>query len=222
MSQASVRSIDALRDFRVALALFAEDAMSALGGVDMQVRRTEQWLQHDRRMYWQEQIKRRKEKLSQAQSELHRKKLSEMFGHSGSYSEQKELVKRAEDRLHDAEKRAMMVKKWEPVLQQAIMEYNGQTRRLVDLVGGELPRSLALIDRLIDALDAYTRVAPPSGAAATATLGGLGSPAGDAASAATDAPDEAHVADAPSPEEPTPTAEATAAVPAADDPAPPA
>src|SRR4051794_21683772 len=46
-NQADVRSIEALEDLRVALGLFADDALAALGGVEMEVRRTIQWLQHD-------------------------------------------------------------------------------------------------------------------------------------------------------------------------------
>ena len=65
-SQAEVHSIEALKDLRVALAFFADDVLGALGGVDMEVRRTVQWLQHDRKAYWQEQIKRRREQVSSA------------------------------------------------------------------------------------------------------------------------------------------------------------
>ena len=39
-SQADVRSIEALKEFRVALALYAEEALGALGAVKMEARRT--------------------------------------------------------------------------------------------------------------------------------------------------------------------------------------
>src|SRR3981081_4646807 len=69
-SQADVRSIDSLKDFRVALALFSEEALAALGAVNSEVRRTIQWLQHDRREYWQQQIKRRREQVAEAKGEV--------------------------------------------------------------------------------------------------------------------------------------------------------
>ena len=75
-NQADVRSIDAIRGFRVALALFAEDALAALGAVDMEAKRTVQWVQHDRRAYWQEQIKRRREQVAMAKAEVFRRKLA--------------------------------------------------------------------------------------------------------------------------------------------------
>ena len=162
MSQAAVQSIEALREFRAAIAIFGEDAEGALQAVDMEIRRTVQWLQHDQRIYWENEIKRRREKLAQADAELHRRKLSGMFGHAGAFSEQKEMVRRAKGRLEDAERRSALVRKWTPQLQQAVLEYKGHTRRLLDLAGGDLPRSLATLDRLIAALEAYADLPPPS------------------------------------------------------------
>src|SRR4051794_5799774 len=112
MSQASVRSIDALRDLRAALAVFGDDASGALGAADMEVRRTVHWLTHEQRMYWQGELKRRKEKVAMAQAELSRKKLGDMHGHSSSHSEQKEILRKAMARLEDAERRAAALKKW--------------------------------------------------------------------------------------------------------------
>lgn len=162
-TQASVQSIQALKDFRVALALFAEDVLAALGGVDMELKRTVQWLQHDRRFYWQDQIKRRQEKVAQARAEVFRRQLMATPGYSPAYTEQKELLRVAEASLRDAEKRAVLVKKWEPALQHAILEYHASTRRITDLASGDVPTALVLLERLLDALEAYVRVAPPSG-----------------------------------------------------------
>jgi hypothetical protein len=158
-----VHSIEALKELRVALALFGDDALSALGAVDMEVRRTMQWLQQDRRMYWADQIKRRREQVAMAQAEVFRRKLTKTPEHSPSFSEQKELLRRAEASLRDAETRAALVKKWEPALQQAVFEYHGTTRRIKDLASGDVPRGMVLLERMIDALEAYLRVAPPSG-----------------------------------------------------------
>jgi hypothetical protein len=163
-NQADVRSIEALKEFRVALALFAEDALAALGGVDMEVRRTVQWVQHDRRAYWQEQIKRRREQVASAQAEVFRRKLAKTDDYTPAMSEQKELLRKAEASLRDAEYRAGLVKKWEPALQQAALEYHASSQRISGLAGGDVPRAIALLRRMIDALEAYLREAPPASA----------------------------------------------------------
>jgi hypothetical protein len=162
-TQASVQSIDALKEFRVALALFAEDALAALGAIDMEIRRTVHWLEYDRPGYWEEQIKRRRELVSAARAEVFRRKLAKTADYSPAYTEQKELLRRAEESLRDAEMRALMVKRWRPALQQAVLEFHASTRRIKDLASGEVPRAAALLERLVDALEAYLRVALPSG-----------------------------------------------------------
>jgi hypothetical protein len=188
-SQAEVHSIEALKDLRVAMALFADDVLGALGGVDMEVRRTVQWLQHDRKAYWQEQIKRRREQVSSAQAEVFRRKLAKTADYTPAYSEQKELLRRAEASLRDAEMRAEFVKKWEPALQQAVLEYHASTRRIKDLAAGDVPRALAVLERMVDALEAYLRVASPGGPAMTSPLESIaGAILGDDPAAATPSP----------------------------------
>jgi hypothetical protein len=172
-SQVSVTSIDALKEFRVALALYGEDALSALGAVDAEVRRTIQWLQQERPYYWQEQIKRRRQFVAEAKAELFQKKLQQKADYHPSMSEPMEKLRHAEAALADAEKRLGLVRKWQPILQQAALEYRASTRRINDLAAGDVPRAVNLLGRLIDALEAYLRVAPQS-TASIATTGAEG------------------------------------------------
>jgi hypothetical protein len=161
-TQASVQSIDALKDMRTALALFSDEVLAALGAVDMEVRRTVNWVTHDRRAYWQEQIKRRRELVSAAQAEVFRRKLAKTADYSPAFSEQKEILRKAQAALEDAEARIILVRKWEPMLQQAALEYQASHRRIKDLAAGDVPRAIALLERLIDALEAYLRVTVPT------------------------------------------------------------
>ena len=96
MSQsANVRSVDAIKDFRVALTNFGEDARNALSAIEMEIRRTRDWLQRDQLMYWQTQLKRRNEQMSMARTELHRRRLSQANSDAISDTEQKENLKAA-------------------------------------------------------------------------------------------------------------------------------
>ena len=107
-SQAEVHSIDALKDFRTALALYSEDTLSALGAVEAEVRRTGQWLQQERPYYWQEHIKRRHEQVASAKAEVFRRRLQKTPDYSPSLSEPMEILRRAEASLQDAEKRLLL------------------------------------------------------------------------------------------------------------------
>lgn len=162
MSQANVRSVDALKDFKNALIAYAEEARNALSGVDMDVRRTRDWLERDQLMYWQTQVKKRNEQVSQARADLFRRQISQ--GNSGSVSDgdQKEALRLAIQRLRQAEEKLEKVKRWAPVLQHATAEYNSAARPLGDRLAGDLVASLALLDRMVASLDAYMALKAPT------------------------------------------------------------
>jgi hypothetical protein len=162
-SQATVHSIDALKELRTALALYGDDTLGALGAVEAEVRRTLRWLHEERPYYWQEQIKRRREQVSLAKADLFRRQLQKRPDYTPPMSEQKENLRKAEASLQDAEKRLAMVRKWQPLFKQAVLEYHASIQRLKDLSAGDVPRAVNLLTRLVDALEAYVRVAPPSG-----------------------------------------------------------
>ena len=162
-SQAEVHSIEALKDFRAVLALYSEDTLAALGAVEAEVRRTAQWLQQDRPYYWQEQIKRRREAVASAKSEVFRRQLQKKPDYTPSMSEPVENLRRAEASLADAEKRLINVRKWQTLFNQAVLEYHGSVQRLKDLAASDIPRAVNALVRMIDALEAYLQVAPPSG-----------------------------------------------------------
>ena len=161
-SQASVRSIKALKDFRVVLSLYGDDTLGALGGIEAEVRRTIHWLHNDRPYYWQDQIKRRREAVASAKAELFRRKLQKTADNSPAMSEQKEKLRRADLALQDAERRLIMVRKWQPMFQQAVLEYKASVRRIRDLAAGDVPRAVNVLSRIIDALEAYVRESPPT------------------------------------------------------------
>ncbi|MEJ7638323.1 MAG: hypothetical protein WKF75_10205 [Singulisphaera sp.] len=162
MSQANVRSVDALKDFKNALIAYAEEARNALSGVDMDVRRTRDWLERDQLMYWQTQVKKRNEQVSQARADLFRRQISQGNSGSVSDSDQKETLRMAIQRLRQAEEKLEKVRRWGPVLQHAIAEYNSAARPLGDRLSGDLVTSLALLDRMVASLDAYMAIKAPT------------------------------------------------------------
>jgi hypothetical protein len=162
-SQASVRSIDTLKDLRVALALYGEDTLGAIGAVEAEVRRTLRWLLEEQPVYWQNQIKRRREEVSSARAEVFKKNLQKRADYNPPMSEQKDNLRKAEANLQDAEKRLAAVKKWQPLFKGAVLEYHASVQRIKDIAAGDVPRAVNLLSRMVDSLEAYLRVTPPSG-----------------------------------------------------------
>ena len=157
---AQVNSIDALKMLYEGIVQYREDAKNALISVEMECRRATDFLNHQR-LHWVEELKRRKEKLAMAQSELHRKKLQAKPGGAVQDSDQKEAVRIATMRVREAEAKIETVKRWTSPLQHAIDEYHGKSRPLGDLLEGDVEKGLGLLERMIIALEAYVRMAPP-------------------------------------------------------------
>jgi hypothetical protein len=177
-SQATVLSVEALTQFRAGLALYGDDTLAAIGAVEAEVRRTVVWLEQNRPGYWADQIKRRRELVSQARGDVYRKKLQKRPDYTPPMSEQVENLRKAEASLQEAEKRLALVRKWQPRLQHAVLEYHASVQRLKDIAATDIPNAALLLGRIVDAIEAYLRVQPPSGAGASADAGsGTASPA---------------------------------------------
>jgi len=123
MSQANVRSLDSIKDFRVALINFSEDAKNALTGVEMEIRHFRNWLERDRLGYWKGQVKKNMEAVAEAKADLFRRQLSQSNSESVSDADQKEALRLAKRRLKEAEDKVEKIKKMIPVLEHAIAEY---------------------------------------------------------------------------------------------------
>jgi hypothetical protein len=162
-SQATVHSIDDLKALRVAMALYGDDTLGTLGAVEAEVRRTLRWVEEERPVYWQEQIKRRREQVAMARADVFRKNLQKRPDYNPAMSEQKEALRKAEASLQDAEKRLVMVRKWQPMLRHVVLEYHASVQRLKDMAAGDVTSGVNLLTRIIDALEAYLQVAPSSG-----------------------------------------------------------
>ena len=156
----NVRNIDVLRSVREAFILFSEDSKHAMDSMESEIRRCIDWLTHDQRIHWQNEVKRRIEKLSSAKAELHRKQISQKSGVKHD-TEQREAIREAKERLEEAQDKVENIHKWLPLVEQAVMEYNGQARPFADLLEFEVERSIELLDRMINALDEYVRIQPP-------------------------------------------------------------
>lgn len=165
MSQsARVTAIAAVRDFQAFLSEFCEDAREALCAIDMEARRTLDWVQHDQLVYWRQAVRDRQDDFAQAKAALFRKQLSRLSGEKPDLIEEQEAVWLAERRLHDAEDKVEKCRRWAPLVQRAIEEYEAIARQLAGMVEGTPPAAVVLLGQILAALDSYTFLAPPTGA----------------------------------------------------------
>lgn len=160
--RAKVISVQAIRDVRAALCAFEEDARGALTSIEMEVRRAVQWVRQEQVAYWTHEIRRSREIMSQARSDLNRKRISNHSPGDVSLGEEKEEVREAKRRLRTAEEKLEIVRRWGPVLESAVNEYHSYARPLGDTLAGDLQNALVRLDRLVASLEAYMALTAPS------------------------------------------------------------
>jgi len=162
MSRAArVTSIETVQDFRTDLCEFGKDVKDSLCAADLHIRRTFDWLT-ERQKHWQKEVRVRHEEWLRAKSELTRRKEMKRQGIAPGTADQEKAFHIAQARLREAEDKVANCKRWQPLLQHAVHEYNGPTRLLSGFVDTELMQALALLDRKLEALEAYLAVAPPA------------------------------------------------------------
>lgn len=161
---AKVTSVDALRDFREVLFKFCERVRDGLCATQMDSRRVVDRLLYELPSYWKQQVHERQEGVAQAQAEWHRVKLMRAQDYKVDEVGPRKALERAKAELEEAEEKIEKVRHWGRVAQRAVEEYEGRARTLADLVEGDPPPSVVFLDRVIDSLEAYLKVAPPVGA----------------------------------------------------------
>jgi hypothetical protein len=160
---ASVHSIPMLREFRAALATFATEGKESQSVNDMTVKRGIEWFQTDLLKFWQTEIRKREDALTNAKADYERCRMQSFGDRIPDCTDQKVALKKAQMRLEEAQEKHKAVKKWSRVLDEEAEEYRGQSQALTDMLAGDIPKALAELDRLLTALEAYIGVAAPMG-----------------------------------------------------------
>jgi hypothetical protein len=177
---AHVDSFEVLRDFRAAVATFADEARDALATYDLELGRTLEWLLAHQPQAWQQEIRNAEEAVRVARIELGRCRSQRLpGGGEPSCMEEKKILEREKRRQQFAEEKLIATRKWGQNFTRDATQYTSRASQLGDLLDADLPRALALLDRVMLALEAYAglnsgmerssepRSPGPSGAAAS-------------------------------------------------------
>ena len=162
MSQsAEVHSLELLRRLRAALARFGEGGQTALAQADLEIRRVLGALE-ERLKYWQQQVNRRQEEVNQARAALsHARALRE--GSSVGCVEQELALRKAQERLREAEAKVVTVRRWQRELPNHIKDLEGPARALAGYLEADLRQSAVLLDNKIATLEAYVSAVEKAG-----------------------------------------------------------
>ena len=157
---ADVRSIDALREWHAALAVYAAGLSDALAGVEMEIRRAHDWL-GEQLSRWQQAVRDCEEDVVQAKAELSARKFPGWDDRNPDTTVQEKALRQAKAKKEYAEDQVQLVRKWMQRLPKLVDEaYTGPSRRLGSLLELDVPKALAALDRQLGALDSYAGLRP--------------------------------------------------------------
>ncbi len=175
---ANVQSLEAIREFRGALQQFGEQATDGLDSIHAQIHRVNDWLQHERPAYWQQQIRRGYDQLAEARTSLEQCRMRTVGGHRPACLEEKQAVARAKARLEQAQEKLKVVRHWQRLVEEEASEFRGRCSQLDSLLQRDLPRMRGLLDRILASLASYVTIRSPETPDARAADEPSGSAAG--------------------------------------------
>jgi hypothetical protein len=161
--QVRVEDLEVFTQLRIALLKFAQTADSSLSNADGQIARMHSWLENEQMQFWSSQLRKRGEAVTKAREAVRAKKLyKDAGGRTPSAAEEEKFLARCLAALQEAEEKLQNVRRWLPRLEKASDMYRGGVTRLQGLLLSEIPRGVALLERLSTSMDQYTQLEAPS------------------------------------------------------------
>jgi hypothetical protein len=160
LSEAKVESIEAIANFKRALFKFAEAANAALTDAEADMGHVYRWLEHEQRVYWQNNVRKASELVTRCEDAVRQKRLyKDATGRVQSAVDEEKALAKAKRMKEHAEERLENVKRYTPRLQREIMLYKGQVTRFATFVAADIPAAAAKLDKMVATLEAYTNLA---------------------------------------------------------------
>lgn len=160
---ARLTDIRALEEVRAAFVKFRDETNRALMEVDIEAQRAVNWVRNEQAAYWKQQERKRHELLEHAKAELRRAQFPTTDGKIPSAIEQKKAVAKAEAAVEEAREKIENVRKWSRLLERELAEYTGLAQPLAGAIDSDIPRAIALLDRMTGSVESYLAVAPVAG-----------------------------------------------------------
>jgi len=159
---ANVRSVDAIEAVRAALASLREQLEQAVDMVDIEMRRVLDWLEHDRPGYWRRQLRDANDGVTEARAALHRCLMYPINDERPSCYEERADLKKAEAHLRYCDEKSERLRHWIREVRHEMFEYEGRISQLNEIIEFDVPRAIAILDRLLVNLQEYQSIPVPA------------------------------------------------------------
>jgi hypothetical protein len=158
--RAKVTSLEAIEDFRAKLIVYRDKASRVLDEVSDDVTRTRVWVENDRPVFWQNQIRRLTHDLETAQQELFSAQLSGL--RDASYGQQA-AIQKARRAIQAAEEKAKIVRQWQRQFDTRVETPARQVEKLRHFLGHDVARAIAYLNEVVKNIAAYSEITLPAG-----------------------------------------------------------
>lgn len=165
--RAKVTSLESIEDFRAKLIVYRDKASRVLDEVSDNVTRARVWVETERPVYWQAQIRRLNRDLETAQQELFSAQLSGL--RDASYAQQA-AVQKIRRSIRDAEDKAKIVHQWQRQFDQRVEGPARQAEKLRHFLGHDVARAIAYLNEAIKNIAAYAELSLSNSGATPAPL----------------------------------------------------
>jgi hypothetical protein len=155
---AKVYSSDAIEAVRMALMLFVEQVSDAQAELSAEMRRMQEWLDHDRPRYWKNQARLGGDIVHEATQALHRCLMFPIANERPSCTEERMALKKAKARLAYCEQKTDRVRHWQQTMRHELFEYEGRMSQLVRLVEVDVPQAIGVLNKILQNLEEYHAV----------------------------------------------------------------
>jgi len=155
---ANITSIDAIAAFRSALIVYLGKARPLLEELSTEIIRTRQWIEDDRRRFWENQMRLRFRKLEEARAELFNATLSKF---QEATALQQMAVQKCDRAVRECESKLSVIRKWDRNLEPATAPLVKQAEQLQTYLAADLPKAIAHLENVIRAIESYADVLKP-------------------------------------------------------------
>src|SRR5215472_5877684 len=155
--RAQVTSVDALDAFRADLIVYVSKARPTLEEVTADVLRLRVWLENEQRTHWDNQVRKRKKDLEQAQAALFSARMSNLREETAA---EQMAYHRARRELDDAENKLRVVKHWTREFDARLQPLVKQMEKLHTILANDMVLAAAYLAQAVQTLQAYAQIAP--------------------------------------------------------------
>ncbi len=153
--RAHVSSSEAIDRFRSSMVTYIIKMRPLLEDACDEVFRTRDWLENDRRVHWENQLRRRHRILEEARAALFSAKISNL---RDARAVEVMAVERAKRSMTEAEEKLRKIKAWSSEFEHRSQVLVKDLEHVRSLMANELPKAVAHLVQIIRRIDEYVRV----------------------------------------------------------------